>query len=113
MKRYWDNLRPLEKRLVAGVGVVVFFLVNLWFVVPHFSDWSKVQARNAKAQTTLQLYQKEIAQKPTYERMLAVLEGEGQNVPQEEQSTHFASIIQSQAMQAGVSIQNYGKQNSA
>jgi Tfp pilus assembly protein PilO len=113
MKRYWDNLRPLEKRLVAGVGVVVFILVNLWFVVPHFSDWGKVQARNAKAQTTLQVYQNEIAQKGTYERMLAVLEGEGQNVPQEEQSTHFASIIQSQAMQAGVAIQNYGKQNSS
>jgi Tfp pilus assembly protein PilO len=113
MKRYWDNLRPLEKRLVAGIGVVVFILVNLWFVVPHFSDWGKVQARNAKAQLTLRTYQNEIAQKGTYERMLGVLEGEGQNVPQEEQSTHFSSIIQSQAMQAGVAIQDYGKQNSA
>jgi len=113
MKRYWDNLRPLEKRLVAAVGVVVFILVNLWFVVPHFSDWGKVQARNTKAQTTLQVYQNEISQKGTYERMLAVLEGEGQNVPQEEQSTHFSGIIQSQAMQAGVAIQNSGKQNSA
>lgn len=112
MKRYWDNLRPLEKRLVAGVGVVVFILVNLWFVVPHFSDWGKVQARNEKAQKTLQLFQNEIAQKTTYERMLRVLEGEGQNVPQEEQTTHFSSTIQSQAMQAGVMIQNAARQNS-
>jgi hypothetical protein len=110
MKRYWENLRPNERRIVAVVGVVVFVLFNFWFVVPHFSDWGKVQARNAKAQKTLVVFQNEINQKSSFERMLQKFQGEGQNVPAEDQSTHFSSMIQSQAIQAGVGIQHTTRQ---
>ena len=41
MKTYLDNLRPLEKRVVVGVAVMAFVVFNLWFVVPHFSDWEQ------------------------------------------------------------------------
>ena len=32
------NLRPQERRLVVGVLVIVFVVVNLWFVWPHAGD---------------------------------------------------------------------------
>ncbi|HVV01679.1 MAG TPA: hypothetical protein VHH88_09985 [Verrucomicrobiae bacterium] len=100
----------MEKRMVAGIGIAVFILINLWFVVPHFSDWGDVQARNAKAQRTLQVFQNEINQRPTYERMLASFEGEGQNVPAEDQSIHFSGLIQSEALRAGVAILSTARQ---
>jgi len=62
MNGYWNSLRPMEKRLVVGVGTMVVILLNLWFVVPHFSDLPKVQERKAKAQRTLEMFQKEIDQ---------------------------------------------------
>ena len=47
MSSYLDrlNLRPFEKRLVVGVGVVLFIVVNAVFVVPHFSDLSQARER--------------------------------------------------------------------
>jgi type II secretory pathway component PulM len=106
MNGYWNNLRPMEKRLVVGVGTMVIILLNLWFVVPHFSDLSKVKERKAKAQRTLEMFQKEIDQKPKYLRGVAELQGEGQNVPPEDQVIHFLGTIQSQAAQSGVQILN-------
>src|SRR4051812_22830112 len=32
------NLRPHERRVVIVVGVIVFVVLNAWFVWPHFSD---------------------------------------------------------------------------
>src|SRR5207248_2381185 len=106
MNGYWNNLRPMEKRLVVGVSTMVIILLNLWFVVPHFSDLTKVHQRRQKTQKTLEVFQKEIAQKDKYVRGIAQLEGEGQNVPPEEQVIHFMSTIQSQAAQSGVQILN-------
>ena len=36
------NLRPQERRLVVIVGMVLFVLINWWFVWPFFGEWGKV-----------------------------------------------------------------------
>jgi type II secretory pathway component PulM len=111
MKGYLANLRPFEKRLVVGVGVVLFIVLNLWFVVPHFSDWGKVQVRMTKARGTVDTFNREIAQKSFYEREIKKLESEGLAVPPEDQAHHFQSAVQSQAAQSAVPIQNSGRIN--
>jgi hypothetical protein len=35
------NLRPHERRVVIVVAVIVFVVLNAWFVWPHFSDATK------------------------------------------------------------------------
>jgi Tfp pilus assembly protein PilO len=35
------NLRPTERRVVIVVAVVVFVVLNAWFVWPHFNDASR------------------------------------------------------------------------
>ena len=45
MKKYFDQLRPMERRLVIGVAVVGFLVINGWQVWPHFSDWSDYSRR--------------------------------------------------------------------
>jgi hypothetical protein len=42
-KNFFDqlNLRPNERRIVIVVGVVVFIVLNAWFVWPHFNDANK------------------------------------------------------------------------
>ena len=110
MKGYWNQLRPLEKRLVVGVGAVVFVVLNLWFVVPHFSDWGKVQARMTKAQKTLGEFDTKISQTPTLQKLIIDIEGgEGAKIPLEEQSAHFGTTIESQAAQNGVGIMTKGR----
>lgn|ERR1051325_703012 len=112
MNGYWNSLRPMEKRLVVGVGTMVVILLNLWFVVPHFSDLGKVRQRKDKARHTLEVFQTEIGRKRIYEEGIRKLQGEGQNVPPEDQILHFQSAIQSQAIASGVVIQSQPKPRS-
>jgi type II secretory pathway component PulM len=110
MNSYLDNLRPFEKRMVVGVAAVLFVVLNFWFVVPHFSDWSRAQYRKGKARFTLEKFEAEIAQVPAYTRMVKELEGEGAAVPAEDAAIHFSTTIQEQQQKSGVNIIRTGRQ---
>jgi hypothetical protein len=104
MKTYLDNLRPFERRVVVAVAVVLFIVLNVWFVFPHFSDWTKVQDRMWDAQRKLSNYQKEIDRMNSYSNLVRQLEGQGLEVPAEDQANHFATTVQSQAAANRVNI---------
>jgi len=110
MKGYWNNLRPFEKRVVVGVAAMVFIVFNVWFVLPHFSDWGRVQIRTAAARTKLKNYQTEVGQITTLSNQVRRLESEGLSVPPEEQSVQFLRTIQAQAAQSQVNILSSGRQ---
>ncbi len=109
MNSYWSQLRPFEKRVVVGVAVLVFIVVNFWFVFPYFSSWGRVHRRNDEALAKLKKYETEIQQEERYRREIAKLQGEDQVVPPEDQALHFASTVQSQAIRAGVNITSTGR----
>jgi hypothetical protein len=106
VKGYWNNLRPFEKRVLVGVLSLVFIVLNVWFVFPHFSDLSLVQRRNLKARKTLEAFQKEIAELPAYQTNIAKLMGEsgGRSVESEDQVYQFDRAILDQAQKTGVNI---------
>jgi hypothetical protein len=110
MKGYFARLNPLERRFVVGVGLVLFVIINLFWVRPHFSDWSKTKTRLAKARQTLSLYEDAISQMKTYEVRVREMQSEGADVPPEEQSIRFLQAIQAQAAQSGVSITGSSRQ---
>ncbi len=111
MTSYLDrlNLRPSEKRLVVGVGAVFFVVLNLWFVVPHFSDLGDAQRRRSDALVKLKRWQVEIDQMPKYKAGVDQFAKEGLDVPAEDQVNQFARAIQSQQAQSGVGIPNFGR----
>jgi hypothetical protein len=110
MSSYLDNLRPFEKRMVVGVAAMLFVVLNFWFVVPHFSDWGRAQLRKGKARFTLEKFEAEVAQVPTYTRKVKELEGEGAAVPAEDAAIHFSTAIQEQQARSGVNIIRTGRQ---
>ena len=110
MKKYFEQLRPMERRLVVGVAVILFIVLNWVFVKPHFSDWSKWSQRNDDAARKLKLYQTAAAEKPELEKQLKVYESEGEFVAQEDQAINFMRTIQGQSGQSGVQLQNTSRQ---
>ena len=70
MKKYFAQLRPLERRLAIGVLVVLFLVLNAWKVWPHFSDWGDLQRRGDSARAKLKLYQTTISQSANYETLV-------------------------------------------
>jgi len=111
MTGYLDklNLRPFEKRLVVAVGVILFLVVNAWFVFPHFSDLRRTQARRAEVLKKLQLWQAECEQIPKYRAAIAGMVGEGAEVPLEDQQHNFSSTILMQQSQSGVNVTSTGR----
>lgn len=112
MKRYWEQLKPNERRWVAGIGLVLFVLINWLFVTPHFSDWGKANARIQKAQDLMNRYGAELKNKPTYEaKMKALQSGGGPDVPQEEQAIDIVRFYNSRADSNGVQVLNNSRPN--
>ena len=109
MKRYWEGLRPFEKRVVVGVATGLFAVFNLWFVLPHFSDLSRMKKRMEEAQWTLRVRETAIAQKPMYEQEIKKLQSEGLDVPAEEQALQFARTVSDEEMRVGVNPISTGR----
>ena len=110
MKGYWDNLRPFEKRVVVGVGVLFFVVLNFLFVIPHFSDLTAMQRRHDDAELKLRKYNAEIQQIPTYKRLISELESEGgASVAQEDQPFQFQNTVNAEAAKSHVHLNSIGK----
>jgi hypothetical protein len=98
------NLRPGERRLVIGVGLLVFLVLNMFLVWPHFSDWQDVRQELHDARLKLRRYEAAIAETPKWEARIRVLESAQEPLPEEDQGTEFLSAIQRQASLSGVTI---------
>jgi hypothetical protein len=106
MKKYFLQLRPLERRLAVGVLVILFLVLNAVFIYPHFSDWGKWQIRRNVAAGKLKLYQAAIAQGPAFEAKIKTLQSLGEFVATEDMSVNMLRTIQNQSTQSGVQIAN-------
>src|SRR4051794_22133089 len=109
MKRYWEGLRPFEKRVVVGVATGLFAVFNLWFVLPHFSDLARMKVRMEEAQRSLRLRETVIAQKPMYEQEIKKFQSEGLDVPAEEQALQFQRTVSDEEMRVGVNPISTGR----
>jgi Tfp pilus assembly protein PilO len=107
MKKYLSQLRPLERRLVVGVAVVLLIVLNWAFIWPHFSDWDNLQGRLDDASRKLKNYQAALAQVPALQKQVKTFESQGEFVAPEDQSIDLMRTIQSQAAASGFGIANF------
>jgi len=109
MKKYLEQLRPMERRLVVGVAVLFVIVLNAVYIWPRFSDWGQLQGRLAKAQGNLERNQKGTAQIPELESKVKTFASEGEFVALEDQAINLMRAIQSQAAASGFGIQSYSR----
>ena len=110
MKKYFAQLRPLERRVAVAVLVVFFLVLNFVFIWPHISDWGDLQRRRELAAQKLQTYQKTIAQAAAYQKLVKELESSGEAVAPEDQSIDFIRTVQTQCFASGVGILSNSRQ---
>ena len=109
MKKFFAQLRPLERRLAVGVLVVFILVLNWVFIWPHFSDWGDLHARYLNAGRKLNLYQATILQTSNYEAQVKVFETQGEVVATEDMAINFLRTIQSQATASQVEMGNMSR----
>ena len=104
------NLTPQERRIVVAIAMVIFVLLNLFLVWPHFNDLSRVRKQLEDTRRTMQEWNKEILKdvEPTngYKKQLAKLERQ-QGGSIMNQQIQLQTTIHTQASRAGVNIDNY------
>ncbi|MGA3282958.1 MAG: hypothetical protein ABSD57_00680 [Verrucomicrobiota bacterium] len=110
MKKYFSQLRPLERRLAVGVLVVLIVVLNWWLVWPHFSDWSTLSKQLKDARDELSRRHDAVAQIPDYQAKVKTFESQGEFVTPEDQAINFTRAIQSQSAASGVAIVNTSRQ---
>jgi len=113
MSSYFDklNLRPQERRLVVGILVVIFVVLNVLLVWPRFSDWNRVKAELEKDQRNLANYNGKIAKAEGaagFKVKLKKLEGEdAQNIISDEQEIQLLRTVQSQVQASKIVVSSY------
>lgn len=102
MKSIFDklNLRPQERRLLVGVLMLLFALVNWWFVWPFFGDWGKTSAQMERDRETLRKYRAEIAREGEYQQKLETLQKTGSQMLTDD--LEFQRIVQNTAVASGL-----------
>ena len=105
------NLRPSERCLLVAVALVLFVVVNVWFVWPHFGDLQKTKNRRVAALKKLELYQGEIGKKAEREAEVARLGSAGANVRRQDQAIELLRAVQKKASDHGVSIKDSSRQS--
>ncbi len=106
------NLRPQERRLVIGVLIGAFILLNVWFVWPHFGDWARNTKRAEETELKVRRYQNEVENISRYRSLIQELEqGGGATIAAAEQAVQFQKTIQEIANRSGVAINRYDPAN--
>lgn len=111
MKKYWEQLKPQERRWAVGILLVVFVFLNYFFVWPHLppnGDWAKDDARTEKANQLIDKYNKEVRHKAEYQRRINELQSDGSSVPPEAQAIDFIRFLNSRALNNKVVLPTQG-----
>ena len=110
MNRLFDrlNLQPQERRLVVLVGTLVFVLLNIWFVFPHFKRWDVVNNQLQSQQLKYRRYQQATNRIPQYRRELQELQSEGSKINPDMQAFRMTETIQSIAQANNVQVPRLG-----
>ena len=101
MKSFFDKLTPPERRLVVFVGIAVFVVINIWFIIPMFGQYGEFEAKRAKALKQIVDYKVEIARKGAYEKLIKELSNVA-DIASEAAALRLFDEVHSQATLSGI-----------
>ncbi len=107
------TLRPQEKRILAGIGIVLFIMFNIWFVWPRFQDWGKVQKELNDLRQKRESYEKEIKKLPEYQQKLKDLQPglDAAEIAAFDQTVEFRRKVEQMALTGNITVQNMSGPN--
>ena len=98
------NLNAFERRLIIGVFLGIFFVVNLMLVGPKFREWGEVRERRESAQRKLRIYQTVLNKRAGLEKRLEKLDKSGLKVLPEERTSQLFELIQQKLRESNLPV---------
>ena len=112
MKSFFDKLTPAERRLVVIVGIVVFAVINIWWIIPMFGEYGKFEKKRGDTLRLIGTYKAEIARKGTYEKLIRELSNVG-DIASEAAALRLFDEVNSQAALSGLTASTISPVNRA
>ena len=103
MKSFFDKLTPAERRLVVIVGIAVFVVINIWWIIPKFGEYGELEVKRAKTLRQIADYRAEIARKGAYEKLIRELSNVG-DIASEAAALRLLDEVNSQIALSGISV---------
>ncbi len=109
MNKLFDslNLSAGERRLIMFMAVVVFVILNAWYVLPYRNDYQVLGEEIRDARQRLEMYQAAGNRLPGLNEDLKELENQGAVVASSDQGINFLRSIQSQVNRTGIKINRW------
>jgi Tfp pilus assembly protein PilO len=104
MKSFFNKLTPAERRLVVIVGIVVFAVINIWWIIPMFGEYGKFEKKRGDTLRLIGTYKAEIARKGAYEKLIRELSSLGGEVASEAAALRLLDEVNSQIALSGISV---------
>ncbi len=105
------NLRPQERRLVVVIAVVVFIVLNVVWVRPHFKDLGDIRQQMEEGQRKIASYQEKIAKnadpKNGYEVILKEMEKKQGGGLTNSGAVQLQTTVMTESASAGVTVNGY------
>ena len=104
MTGFFDKLglSPQERRLVVIVGIVVFVVFNIWWIIPKFGEYGRLQEKIRVVNGQLSKFNSEIQNEPRYVRELQKLKSQGSEIATEEAALRIQQEVMNQANLVGL-----------
>ena len=98
------NLNVFERRLIIGVFLGIFLVLNLMFVGPKFREWGEVRARQESAQQKIRIYQTVLSKRDGLEKQLEKLDKSGMKVLPKERASKLFELIQQKLRKSNLPV---------
>jgi type II secretory pathway component PulM len=97
------QLRPQERRLLVLGAAILFVVLNLWFVWPHYGELGRVQNQIRGRERTLETFRTELARRDEYLAQLQALEMDGVGVLDRDKDLTLLGTVQTELARGGIS----------
>jgi Tfp pilus assembly protein PilO len=104
MKSFFDKLTPAERRLVVIVGIGVFVVINIWFIIPTFGQYGQLEDKRTKTLKQIADYKIEITRRGTYEKLIKELSSLGSEVASESQALKLVDEVNTHIALSGITV---------
>lgn len=97
------QLRPQERRLLVLGAAILFVVLNLWFVWPHYGELGRVQNQIRGRERTLETFRTELDRRDGYLAQLQALEMDGVGVLDRDKDLTLLGTVQTELARSGIS----------
>jgi|SRR6185503_6823421 len=111
MKSFFDKLTPAERRLVVLVGIALFVVINIWWIIPRFGEYGKFEKEREKALKLIGTYNAEIARKGSYEKQINELTKLGGQIASQDAALKLVDEVNTHVALCGINVNNITPMN--